>query len=82
MTSTIRKNHEQCAECLFEVTIRPMPRYHKQGRPGSKYRRLSRWCIRSTGSQASSLAAWEALVVQQSYFILATNELDHGKLPP
>jgi hypothetical protein len=34
------------------------------------------------GASASSLATQEALVVQQSCFILATNELADGKLPP
>jgi hypothetical protein len=34
------------------------------------------------GAPASSLATQEVLVVQQSCFILATNELDDGRLPP
>jgi transposase len=66
---------------LHEVTIRPTPRYDKPGRPkqGDVPPDMS---YHIEGTLASPLAAHEALVVQESCFILATNELNEALLPP
>jgi transposase len=66
---------------LPEVTIRALPRYRKRGRPahGAPPDQV---VYQIEGALASSLTTREALVVQQSCFILATNELDDAQLPP
>ena len=69
------------ATALPEVTIHAMPRYHKRGRPGQGTQ-PDQVEDQIEGALASSIAAREALVAQQSCFILATNELDDAPLPP
>jgi transposase len=69
------------ATALAEVAIRVRPRYHKRGRP-SHGAPPDQLVYQIEGALASSLATREALVVQQSCFILATNELDDNQLPP
>jgi len=66
---------------LHGVTIRPTPRYDKPGRPkqGDAPKDM---IYQIEGALASPLAAHEDLVVQESCFILATNELDEALLPP
>jgi transposase len=66
---------------LHEGTIHPRPRSGKRGRPrpGAPPPQV---VYHITGALTSSLAAHEALVAPQSWFILATNELDEHRLPP
>ena len=66
---------------LPEVTIRALPRYRKRGRP-AQGAPPAQVLYQIEGALASSLATREALVAQQSCFILATNELDDASLPP
>jgi transposase len=73
--------HSLHATALAEVAIRVRPRYRKQGRP-SQGAQPDQLVYQINGALASSLATREALVVQQSCFILATNELDDNQLPP
>jgi transposase len=61
--------------------LHPTPRYSKRGRPGPGAP-PPQVAYHLTGALTSSLAAHEALVVPQSCFILATNELDEHLLPP
>jgi len=67
----------QCAQ----VTIRPIARYGKRGRPrpGAQPEQI---VYQVEGALASSLAARQARITQQSCFILATNELDDQRLSP
>ena len=66
---------------LHEVIIRSTPRYDKPGRPkADDIPTEIRYHIE--GALASPLAAREARVVQESCFILATNELDQALLAP
>jgi transposase len=67
----------QCAQ----VTIRPIARYGKRGRPGLGGP-PAQVVYQVEGALASSLAARQARITQQSCFILATNELDAQQLPP
>jgi transposase len=64
-----------------QVTIRPIPRYAKRGRP-SAAAPPAQMVYQIEGALASSVAAREALVVQHSCFILATNELNESALSP
>ncbi len=73
--------HGLSATTLPEVTIRALPRYRKRGRPAQGALPAQVW-YQIEGALASSLATREALVAQQSCFILATNELDDAPLPP
>jgi len=66
---------------LPQVTIHPMPRYGKRGRPRPDAT-PERIDYHIAGALASSLAARQQLVRQQSCFILATNELDDHVLSP
>ena len=66
---------------LHEVTLRPTPRYRKRGRPGQGAQ-PDQVLYHIDGALASSVARREALVAQQSCFILATNELDDTQLSP
>ena len=67
----------QCAQ----TTIRPIARYGKRGRPspGASPEQI---VYQVEGALASSLAARQARITQQSCFILATNELDDQLLSP
>jgi transposase len=67
----------QCAQ----VTIRPIARYGKRGRPGLGAQ-PAQMVYQVAGALASALAARQARITQQSGFILATNELDDQPLPP
>jgi transposase len=67
----------QCAQ----VTIRPIARYGKRGSPGLGAQ-PAQAVYQVEGALASSLAARQARITQQSCFILATNELDDQQLPP
>ena len=69
------------ATVLQECTICPTPRYRKRGRP-SPSTRPDQVLYHIEGALASRLATRQALVDQQSCFILATNELDESQLPP
>jgi transposase len=64
-----------------QATIRPMPRDAKRGRP-SAAAPPAQVLSQIAGALASSVAAREALVVQHSGFILATNELHESALSP
>jgi transposase len=65
---------------LQKVAIRPTPRYAKPGRPKrDDTPHEMRYYIE--GALASSLAAHEELLIQESCFIVATNELDETLLP-
>ena len=66
---------------LPEVTLRALPRYRKRGRPAQGAPPAQVW-YQIAGALASSLATREALVAQQSCFILATNARDDASLPP
>jgi transposase len=67
----------QCAQ----FTIRPVAHYGKRGRPGPGAL-PAQVVYQVEGALASSLAARQARITQQSCFILATNELDDQHLPP
>jgi transposase len=69
------------ATFLHESTVCPTARYSKRGRPGQGVQ-PHHVVFTITGALASRLAARQALVEQQSCFILATNELDETRLPP
>ena len=60
---------------LQPVSIRRVPRYAKPGRPKNGVVPTN-MCYHIEGALASPLAAHENLVVQESCFMLATNELD------
>jgi transposase len=66
---------------LHASTVYPTPRYGKRGRPGQDTP-PDHVVYHIAGALASRLAARQALVDQQSCFILATNELDDTRLPP
>lgn len=69
------------ATVLEQRTVRPTPRYGQRGRPGQGA--LPAHMVYSIeGALASRLAARQALIAQQSCFILATNELNDTRLPP
>ena len=66
---------------LPDSLIRSTPRYSRRGRPGPGVP-PEQMVYQLEGALASSIAAHEALVAQQSCFILATNALDDRTLPP
>ena len=66
---------------LHQVTLCSTPRYRKRGRPGHGAQ-PDQVLYYIDGALASSVARREALVAQQSCFILATNELDDTQLSP
>ena len=72
--------HDLQATFLHESTVCPTPRYGKRGRPGSGAP-PAQVVYHIAGALASRGAARQALVDQQSCFILATNELDEAQLP-
>jgi transposase len=69
------------ATCLHESTVCPPSRYSKRGRPGQGAQ-PAHVVYSIKGALASRLAARQALIDQQSCFILATHELDDTRLPP
>jgi transposase len=71
--------HSLRATAVLEVAVRATPRYHKRGRPAQSTS-PAQVVYQIEGALASSIAAREALVAQQSCFILATNELDDTQL--
>jgi transposase len=66
---------------LHHGIIHATPRYGKRGRP-SQDAPPQRMDYLIEGALASSIMAREQQLVQQSCFILATNELDDSQLPP
>ena len=68
------------ATFLHESTVCPTPRYGKRGRPGPGAQ-PDQIVYHIEGALASRVSARQALVDQQSCFILATNELDEAQLP-
>jgi hypothetical protein len=64
-----------------QVTIRPIARYGKRGRPGLGAQ-PAQAVYQVEGALASSLAARQARITPQSGLILATHELDDQQLPP
>ena len=72
--------HGLRATVVLEATVRATPRDHKRGRP-AQGTSPAQMVYQIEGALASSIAAHEALVAQQSCFILATNELDDTQLP-
>jgi transposase len=64
---------------LSESTVCPTPHYGKRGRPGPGAQ-PDQIVYHIAGALASRLTDRQALVDQQSCFILATNELDEGLL--
>src|SRR4029434_8564376 len=68
------------ATFLHDSTVCPTPRYGKRGRPGAGAP-PAQVVYHIAGALASRIAARQALVDQQSCFILATNELDEAQLP-
>jgi transposase len=64
---------------LHTSTICPTPHYGKRGRPGPGAQ-PAQIVYHIAGALASRLTDRQALVDQQSCFILATNELDEGQL--
>jgi transposase len=73
--------HGLQATFVAQSTIRSAPRYGKRGRPGSGAP-PDPVVYSIEGSLASRVAARQALIDQQSCFLLATNELDDTQLPP
>jgi transposase len=73
--------HGLQATFLHQVALHPVPRYDKRGRP-SQGALPVQIIYTIEGALASSIAAHQPLVDQQSCFILATNELDNTQLPP
>ena len=73
--------HGLQAASLHDGTIYPRPRYSLRGRPGQDTAPVQ-VVYHMTGALTSSLAAHEALIAPQRWFILATNELDEHRLPP
>lgn len=69
------------ATFLPASTVCSTPHYGKRGRP-SQSAPPAHVVYHIAGALASSLAAHQALVDQQSCFILATNELDETRLSP
>jgi transposase len=70
----------QVTQCAH-VTIRLIARYGKRGRPG-RGAQPAPVVYLVEGALASSLAARQARITQQSCVILATNALDDQQLPP
>jgi transposase len=68
------------ATYVAQSTIHPLPRYAKRGRPGQDTPPVQ-VVYHIEGALASRITARQALVDQQSCFILATNELDETQLP-
>jgi transposase len=66
---------------LHAVAIRPIPHYDKPGRPKSGDV-PNEMTYRIEGGTVSLLAAHEALMIQESCWIVATHELDEAALPP
>ena len=66
---------------LSESTVCPTPHYGKRGRPGPGAQ-PAQLVYHIAGALASRLTDRQARVDQQSCFILATNELDEGRLSP
>jgi transposase len=64
---------------LHDSTVCPTPHYGKRGRPGPGTQ-PDQIVSHLAGALASRLTDRQALVDQQSCFILATNELDEGQL--
>jgi transposase len=73
--------HGLQATYLHESTLRPIPHYGKRGRP-SQDAQPDQVMYQLDGALASRGTVRQALVDQQSCFILATNELDDTQLPP
>jgi transposase len=73
--------HGLPATFLAHSTVRSTPRDGKRGRPGSDTQ-PDQVVYSIEGSLASRLATRQALVDQQSCFLVATNELDDTQLPP
>ena len=71
--------HDLQATFLHESTVCPTPRYGKRGRPGVGTP-PDQVVYHIEGALASRVAGRQALVEQQSCFILATNELDETRL--
>jgi transposase len=69
------------ATFLAQSTVCPIARYGKRGRPGQGAP-PEQVVYQIDGVQASRVAVRQALVDQQSCFILATNELDAAQLSP
>ena len=63
---------------LHDSTVCPTPHYGKRGRPGPGAQ-PDQLVYHIAGALASRLTDRQALVDQQSCFILATNELDEGQ---
>jgi transposase len=64
-----------------QVTIRPLARYGKRGRPG-RSAQPAQLIYQGAGALASSLAARQARITPPSCVILATHERDDHQLPP
>jgi transposase len=75
-----RLAHDLRATYVVQSTIHPLPHYAKRGRPGHGTP-PAQVVYHIAGALASRIAARQALVDQQSCFILATNELDEARLP-
>jgi transposase len=71
--------HDLQTTFLHASTICPTPHYGKRGRP-SPGAQPAQIVYHIAGALASRLTDRQALVDQQSCFILATNELDEGQL--
>jgi transposase len=71
--------HDLQTTFLHASTVYPTPQYGKRGRPGpgAQPEQIGYYIA---GALASRLTDRQALVDQQSCFILATNELDEGQL--
>jgi transposase len=71
--------HDLQTTFLHDSTVYPTPQYRKRGRPrpGAQPEQI---VYHIAGALASRLTDRQALVDQQSCFILATNELDEGQL--
>jgi transposase len=73
--------HGLTAIALHAVAIRPIPHYDKPGRP-KQGEVPTKVTYRIEGATASPLAAHEDLMIQESCWIVATNELDEAALSP
>jgi transposase len=71
--------HDLQTTFLHASTVYPTPHYGKRGRPGSGAQ-PDQIVYHIAGALASRLTDRQALVAQQSCFILATNELDEEQL--
>ena len=71
--------HDVQTTFLHDSLIYPTPQYGKRGRPGPGAQ-PEQTVYHIAGALASRLTDRQALVDQQSCFILATNELDEGQL--